>query len=130
VEMNIEPEKVYMIEKIDQATISLETPVGEDGDESKSTLVDFLADDKILSPAQESNRRMIRDQLMEILQELPEKERRIIEMRNGLNDGIYHTLEDVGKEFGVTRERIRQIEAKALEKMRGHEKASRLQHFL
>lgn len=130
VEMNIEPDKVYMIEKIDQATVSLETPVGEDGEESKSTLADFLADDKILSPAQESNRRIIRDQLMEILAELPEKERKIIEMRNGLVDGIYHTLEDVGKEFGVTRERIRQIEAKALEKMRQHEKAGRLQHFL
>ena len=119
-----------MIEKIDQATVSLETPVGEDGEDSKSTLSDFLADDKILSPDQESNRRIIRDQLMEILRELPEKERKIIEMRNGLADGIYHTLEDVGREFGVTRERIRQIEAKALEKMRQHEKASRLQHFL
>ncbi len=130
VEMNLEPEKIYMIEKIDQGTVSLETPVGEDGEDSKSTLSDFLADDKILSPEQESNRRIIRDQLMEILSELPEKERKIIEMRNGLQDGIYHTLEDVGKEFGVTRERIRQIEAKALEKMRTHEKASRLQHFL
>jgi RNA polymerase primary sigma factor len=129
VEMNIEPEKVYMIEKIDQSTISLESPVGED-DDSKSTLGDFLADDKILSPDQESNRRIIRDQLMEILSELPEKERRIIEMRNGLLDNIYHTLEDVGKEFGVTRERIRQIEAKALEKMRQHEKANRLQNYL
>ena len=129
-EMNIEPEKIYMIEKIDQATVSLESPVGEDGEDSKSTLGDFLADEKILSPDQESNRRIIRDQLVEILQELPEKERKIIEMRNGLIDGVYHTLEDVGKEFGVTRERIRQIEAKALEKMRGHEKAARLQHFL
>ena len=129
VEMGIEPEKIYMIEKIDQSTVSLETPIGDE-DEGKSTLSDFLADDKILSPEQESNRRIIRDQLMEILAELPEKERRIIEMRNGLLDGIYHTLEDVGKEFGVTRERIRQIEAKALEKMRQHEKASRLQNYL
>lgn len=128
VEMNVEPEKIYMIEKIDQSTVSLETPVGEEDD--KSTLGDFIADDKIISPDQESNRRIIRDQLMEILAELPPKERRIIEMRNGLIDGIYHTLEDVGKEFGVTRERIRQIEAKALEKMRQHDKASRLQHFL
>lgn len=129
VEMNIEPEKVYMIEKIDQSTVSLETPVGDEED-SKSTLSDFLADDKILSPDQESNRRIIRDQLLEILSELPEKERRIIEMRNGLIDGVYHTLEDVGKEFGVTRERIRQIEAKALEKMRQHDKANRLQNYL
>ncbi len=128
VEMNLEPEKIYMIEKIDQGTVSLESPVGDE--EDKSTLGDFLADEKILSPDQESNRRIIRDQLMEILDDLPEKERKIIEMRNGLIDGVYHTLEDVGKEFGVTRERIRQIEAKALEKMRGHEKAQRLQHFL
>lgn len=128
VEMNLEPEKIYMIEKIDQGTVSLESPVGDE--EDKSTLGDFLADEKILSPEQESNRRIIRDQLMEILSDLPEKERKIIEMRNGLLDGVYHTLEDVGKEFGVTRERIRQIEAKALEKMRGHEKAQRLQHFL
>ncbi len=129
VEMGIEPEKIYMIEKIDQGTVSLETPVGDE-DEAKSTLGDFLADDKILAPDQEANRRIIRDQLQEILSDLPPKEKKIIEMRNGLLDGVYHTLEDVGKEFGVTRERIRQIEAKALEKMRSHEKTKRLQHFL
>jgi len=128
IEMGLEPEKIYMIEKIDQGTVSLESPVG-DSDDGKSTLGDFLADDKILSPEQESNRRIIRDQLTEILADLPPKEKKIIEMRNGLIDGIYHTLEDVGKEFGVTRERIRQIEAKALEKMRSHEKTKRLQHF-
>jgi len=129
VEMGLEPEKIYMIEKIDQGTVSLESPVGDE-DDSKSTLGDFLADDKILSPEQDSNRRIIRDQLAEILADLPPKEKKIIEMRNGLLDGVYHTLEDVGKEFGVTRERIRQIEAKALEKMRSHEKTKRLQHFL
>lgn len=129
IEMGLEPEKIYMIEKIDQGTVSLESPVGGEED-SKSTIGDFLADDKILSPDQESNRRIIRDQLQEILADLPPKEKKIIEMRNGLIDGVYHTLEDVGKEFGVTRERIRQIEAKALEKMRGHEKTKRLQHFL
>lgn len=128
VEMGLEPEKIYMIEKIDQGTVSLETPVGDE-DDSKSTLSDFLADEKIAAPDQESNRRIIRDQLQEILADLPPKEKKIIEMRNGLIDGVYHTLEDVGKEFGVTRERIRQIEAKALEKMRQHEKIKRLQHF-
>jgi RNA polymerase primary sigma factor len=128
VEMGLEPEKIYMIEKIDQGTISLETPVGDE-DDSKSTLNDFLADEKITAPDQDSNRRIIRDQLQEILADLPPKEKKIIEMRNGLIDGVYHTLEDVGKEFGVTRERIRQIEAKALEKMRQHEKIKRLQHF-
>lgn len=129
VEMDLEPEKIYMIEKIDQGTVSLESPVGDEGD-SKSTLGDFVADDKIIAPDQESNRRIIRDQLQEILADLPPKEKKIIEMRNGLLDGVYHTLEDVGKEFGVTRERIRQIEAKALEKMRQHDKIKRLQHFL
>ncbi|MEK7117128.1 MAG: sigma-70 family RNA polymerase sigma factor [Patescibacteria group bacterium] len=128
VEMGLEPEKIYMIEKIDQGTISLESPVGDE-DDSKSTLSDFVADEKITAPDQDSNRRIIRDQLAEILADLPPKEKKIIEMRNGLVDGIYHTLEDVGKEFGVTRERIRQIEAKALEKMRQHEKIKRLQHF-
>jgi RNA polymerase primary sigma factor len=129
VEMGLEPDKIYMIEKIDQGTVSLESPVGDEGD-SKSTLGDFVADDKIVAPDQESNRRIIRDQLAEILADLPFKEKKIIEMRNGLIDGVFHTLEDVGKEFGVTRERIRQIEAKALEKMRQHEKIKRLQHFL
>lgn len=129
IEMDLEPEKIYMIEKIDQGTVSLASPVGDEED-GKSTLEDFLADDKILAPDQESNRRIIRDQLQEILADLPPKEKKIIEMRNGLLDGVYHTLEDVGKEFGVTRERIRQIEAKALEKMRGHDKIKRLQHFL
>jgi RNA polymerase primary sigma factor len=128
VEMGLEPDKIYMIEKIDQGTVSLETPIGDD--EEKSTLSDFVADDKIVSPDQEANRRIIRDQLQEILADLPPKEKKIIEMRNGLIDGVYHTLEDVGKEFDVTRERIRQIEAKALEKMRQHEKIKRLQHFL
>ncbi|MFA6405576.1 MAG: sigma-70 family RNA polymerase sigma factor [Candidatus Paceibacterota bacterium] len=129
VEMDLDPEKIYMIEKIDQGTVSLESPVGDEGD-SKSTLSDFVADDKIIAPDQESNRRIIRDQLQEILSDLPPKEKKIIEMRNGLIDGVYHTLEDVGKEFNVTRERIRQIEAKALEKMRQHDKIKRLQHFL
>ena len=128
IEMGLEPEKIYMIEKIDQGTISLESPVGDE-DDGKSTLSDFITDDKIITPDQESNRRIIRDQLTEILADLPPKEKKIIEMRNGLIDGVYHTLEDVGKEFGVTRERIRQIEAKALEKMRQHEKIKRLQHF-
>lgn len=128
VEMGLEPEKIYMIEKIDQGTVSLESPVGDE-DDSKSTLSDFMADEKIATPDQESNRRIIRDQLQEILADLPPKEKKIIEMRNGLIDGVYHTLEDVGKEFNVTRERIRQIEAKALEKMRQHEKIKRLQHF-
>ncbi|MES2213723.1 MAG: sigma-70 family RNA polymerase sigma factor [Patescibacteria group bacterium] len=127
-EMNIPVDKIYTIEKIDQSTVSLEAPIGED-DDSKSKLGDFLADDKILSPDQESSRRIISDQVKEILNDLPEKERKILELRHGLVDGVTHTLEEVGKEFGVTRERIRQIEAKAHEKIRQHDKINRLRNY-
>jgi len=129
IEMNLPVDKVYTIEKIDQSTLSLESPIGDDGDESKSKLGDFLADEKILSPEQESARRIISDQVKEILNDLPEKERKILELRHGLVDGITHTLEEVGKEFGVTRERIRQIEAKAHEKIRQHDKINRLRNY-
>ncbi len=128
-EMNLSVDKIYTIEKIDQSTVSLSAPIGEDGEDSKSTLGDFLADEKILSPDQESARRIISDQVKEILNDLPEKERRILEMRHGLIDGVQHTLEEVGKEFGVTRERIRQIEAKAHEKIRQHDKINRLRNY-
>lgn len=127
-EMNLDVEKIYNIEKIDQATVSLESPVGDDGDD-KSKLGDFLADDKILSPDQEASRRIIADQVKEILDDLPIKERKILEMRHGLVDGFTHTLEEVGKVFGVTRERIRQIEAKAHEKIRQHDKINRLRNY-
>ncbi|HEY4490104.1 MAG TPA: sigma-70 family RNA polymerase sigma factor [Candidatus Paceibacterota bacterium] len=128
VEMNLEVEKIYNIEKIDQATVSLETPVGDD-DDGKSKLGDFVPDDKILSPDQEASHRIIADQVKEILTDLPPKERKILEMRHGLTDGYTHTLEEVGKVFGVTRERIRQIEAKAHEKIRQHEKINRLRGY-
>ena len=129
-EMNLDVEKVYQIEKIDQSTVSLESPVGADGeDDGKSKLGDFLADDKILSPDQDSSRRIVSDQVKEILGDLPPKERKILEMRHGLIDGYTHTLEEVGKVFGVTRERIRQIEAKAHEKIRQHEKINRLRGY-
>ena len=129
VEMGLEVEKVYQIEKIDQDTVSLESPVGDEGDEGKSVLGDFLSDDKILSPDQDSSRRILADQVKEVLGDLSEKERRILELRHGLLDGITHTLEEVGQKFGVTRERIRQIEAKAHEKIRQHEKAKKLQGY-
>ena len=127
-EMGMDVEKIYQIEKIEQEVVSLEKPVGDDGDD-KSTLQDFIADDKILSPDQESSRRILRDQVNMILNDLSEKERKILEMRHGLNDGITHTLEEVGREFGVTRERIRQIEAKAHEKIRQHDKINRLKNY-
>ncbi len=127
-EMGVDVEKIYNIEKINQDTVSLENPVGDEGDD-KSTLGDFIKDESILSPSQETSRRILADQIREILDDLSPKERKILEMRHGLMDGIYHTLEEVGKEFGVTRERIRQIEAKALEKIRTHEKARRLKSY-
>lgn len=127
-EMGLEVEKIYTIEKIDQNTVSLDTPVNDDDDKA-SAFGDFIADDKILSPDQESSRRILADQVQEILGDLSEKEREILALRHGLNDGIQHTLEEVGKMFGVTRERIRQIEAKAHEKIRQHDKVNRLKNY-
>jgi RNA polymerase primary sigma factor len=128
-EMGMDVSKIHAIEKIDQNTVSLESPVGEDSDDGKSTLGDFIADDKIASPDQETSRRILSDHIKEILGDLTPKEKKILEMRNGLMDGVNHTLEEVGKEFGVTRERIRQIEAKAHEKIRQHEKSNRLKNY-
>ena len=126
-EMGIPVEKIHVIENISQETVSLEQPVGDDDD--KSTLENFISDDKILRPDQESSRRILSDQIREVLDELNPKERRILEMRYGLLDGIQHTLERVGEEFGVTRERIRQIEAKVHEKLRQHDKILRLKNY-
>ena len=129
VEMNVDVEKIHIIENINQETVSLEKPIGDDDD--KSTLGEFIADDKILSPDQEASHRILADQINEILDDLSPKERKIVEMRNGLGefDGVMHTLEEVGAEFGVTRERIRQIEAKVHEKIRSHEKSERLRNY-
>ncbi len=126
-EMGVPVEKIHVIENISQETISLEQPIGDDDD--KSTLENFIPDDKILRPDQESSRRILSDQIKSVLDELNPKERKILEMRYGLLDGIQHTLERVGEEFGVTRERIRQIEAKVHEKLRSHEKISRLKNY-
>lgn len=126
-EMNLPVEKVHVIENINQETISLEQPIGDDND--KSTLENFIPDDKILRPDQESSRRILADQIREVLEELNVKEKKILEMRYGLIDGIQHTLERVGEEFGVTRERIRQIEAKVHERLRSHEKIARLKNY-
>ncbi len=126
-EMAIDVERVRVIENIDQDTVSLEKPIGDD--EDKSTLGEFIADDKILSPDQESSRRILADQVGEILADLSPKERKILEMRHGLINGVTHTLEEVGKEFGVTRERIRQIEAKAHEKIRQHQNINKLRSY-
>ena len=126
-EMGLEVDKIYQIEKIDQDTVSLESPVGDEDD--KSVLGDFIKDDKILAPDAEVARRILSDQMKMILEDLSPKEREILKLRHGLDDGIYHTLEEVGKKFGVTRERIRQIEAKALERIRTHDKAKHLRSY-
>jgi RNA polymerase primary sigma factor len=129
VEMGVDVEKIHIIENINQDTVSLEKPIGDDDD--KSTLGEFIADDKILSPDAEASHRILADQINEILGDLSPKERKIVEMRNGLGefDGVMHTLEEVGAEFGVTRERIRQIEAKVHEKIRSHDKSERLRNY-
>jgi RNA polymerase primary sigma factor len=126
-EMAIDVERIRVIENIDQDTVSLEKPIGDD--EDKSTLGEFIADDKILSPDADASRRILADQVSEILGDLSPKERKILEMRHGLLDGVTHTLEEVGKEFGVTRERIRQIEAKAHEKIRQHGNINKLRSY-
>ncbi len=126
-EMNLEVEKIHHIQQISQDTVSLEAPVGEDDEDS--LLGDFIEDEKMLSPSQEAANRLLKDHIKEILIDLMPREQKILRMRFGLDDGISHTLEEVGKEFGVTRERIRQIEAKALEKIRQHEKIEKLKGY-
>ena len=120
IEMGVNVEKIRHIQKISQEVISLESPVGEEED---STLSEFIEDEKTLSPSQVVSRELLKDQIREVLNDLTERERKILELRFGLRDSTPHTLEEVGKIFGVTRERIRQIEAKALEKIRQHQKS-------
>ena len=127
-EMGLEVEKIYMINKISQSTKSLDEAVGS-GDDDKSTAIEFYKDESILSPDKEASRRIIKDQFQEILNDLSPKEQKIIEMRYGIHDGISHTLEEVGKEFAVTRERIRQIEAKVHDKIRANEKVMKLKDY-
>jgi len=126
-EMEETVDKIRQIMKISQETISLEAPVGEDDEES--SLGEFIEDKKTTSPTQVAARKLLRGRLQEIINELSPREQKILEMRFGLKDGITHTLEEVGREFGVTRERIRQIEAKALEKMRQHRGAKKLKGY-
>ncbi len=109
-------EKVHHIIKISQETVSLEASIGDDDDED-SKLVDFIKDEESLAPDKVAALQLLKDHVRQVIQELTPREQKILEMRFGLVDGITHTLEEVGQEFGVTRERIRQIEAKALERI-------------
>ncbi len=126
-EMNIDVEKVREVRKIAQEPVSLEAPIGEEDD---SHLGDFIEDEKALAPDEAANQTMLREQLEEILDTLSDREKRVLELRFGLNDGVPKTLEDVGKEFNVTRERIRQIEAKAIRKLKRPGKGDKIKDYL
>ncbi|MBI2990442.1 MAG: sigma-70 family RNA polymerase sigma factor [Candidatus Magasanikbacteria bacterium] len=127
-EMGEEVEKIRHIIKISQATVSLETSVGDDDDDDTS-LSDFIEDVKNVSPVQAAGSELLKGYITEAIADLSPREKKILEMRFGLADGVTHTLEEVGKEFGVTRERIRQIEAKALEKIQGFEVIEKLRDY-
>ncbi len=126
-EMGMEVEKVREIMKIAQEPVSLETPIGEEED---SHLGDFIPDNEVLAPAEAATFIMLKEQLSEVLDTLTLRERKVLRLRFGLDDGRARTLEEVGQEFDVTRERIRQIEAKALRKLRHPSRSKRLKDFL
>ena len=126
-ELEITPERVREILKISQEPVSLETPIGEEED---SSLGDFIEDSSIPAPAEAANRQLLREQVEDVLNTLSDRERDVLNMRYGLEDGRTRTLEEVGRVFGVTRERIRQIEAKALRKLRHPSRAKMLKDFL
>ncbi|MFR7835272.1 MAG: sigma-70 family RNA polymerase sigma factor, partial [Ezakiella sp.] len=126
-ELEMDVERVREIQKISQEPVSLETPIGEEED---SHLGDFIPDDDIPSPQDAATTTMLRDQLFQTLDLLSEREEKVIRLRFGLDDGKVRTLEEVGKVFDVTRERIRQIEAKALRKLRHPKRSDKLKDFL
>ena len=123
-EMGETVEKIHQIIKISQDTVSLETTVGEDDEDS--TLGDFIEDVKTITPDRSASLEILRDHVRDVIKDLVPREQKILEMRFGLIDGVAHTLEEVGQEFGVTRERIRQIEAKSLEKIKEHRNMRKL----
>lgn len=126
-EMGITVEKVREIQKIAQEPVSLETPIGEEED---SHLGDFIPDDDVPAPAEAAAFSMLKEQLVEVLDTLTEREQKVLKLRFGLEDGRARTLEEVGKEFDVTRERIRQIEAKSLRKLRHPSRSKKLKDYL
>ncbi|WP_341469876.1 RNA polymerase sigma factor RpoD [Candidatus Chlorohelix allophototropha] len=126
-EMGLPAEKVREIIKISQEPVSLETPIGEEED---SHLGDFIEDQKALAPADAASHQLLKEQVEDVLDSLTQRERRVLQLRFGLDDGRSRTLEEVGREFGVTRERIRQIEAKALRKLRHPSRSKKLKDYL
>lgn len=127
-EMGIEVEKVYHLKKISQETVSIDSPVGEDEGED-SSLGDFIVDEDTTKPNEMAGRQILKEYVGGILKDLDPREQKILKMRFGLEDGVTHTLEEVGEEFGVTRERIRQIESKALERIREHIDINKLRDY-
>jgi RNA polymerase primary sigma factor len=125
--LDLAPERITEILKLSQDPVSLEMPIGEEED---STLGDFIEDEKLPAPADAAGRQLLREQVEQVLETLTEREREVLYMRYGLQDGRNRTLEDVGKQIGVTRERIRQIEAKALRKLRHPSRANMLRDYL
>ncbi len=129
-ELELEPEKIEYIMKIKQDISSLDAGVGRDGDEEDSVLGDFIEDEETISPEDSATNQLLKEQVQDVLSSLSDREQKIVRMRFGLDNGKSHTLEEVGQEFAVTRERIRQIEAKALAKLRKHKDAKKLYEYL
>ena len=129
-EMDMEPEKVEYVMKIKQDIASLDQSVGRDGDDEDSVLGDFVEDEERISPEDSAANQILKEQLATIISTLSEREQKIIKLRFGIGGGRPHTLEEVGAEFSVTRERIRQIEAKALSKLRKHKDTKKLHEYL
>lgn len=129
-ELEMEPEKVEHVMKIKQDISSLDAGVGRDGDEDENVLGDFIEDEESATPEESAASQLLKEQVQSVLSNLSDREQKIIRMRFGLDNGKSHTLEEVGQEFAVTRERIRQIEAKALAKLRKHKDARKLYEYL
>lgn len=129
-ELEMEPEKVEHVIKIKQDISSLDAGIGRDGDDEDSVLGDFIEDEDMVSPEESASNQLLKEQVRDVLSSLSDRERKIVELRFGLGNGKSHTLEEVGQEFAVTRERIRQIEAKALTKLRKHKDAKKLYEYL